>query len=150
MRNPRPCVCGHGAEWHRGAIPGSHCRLGVGGVDCNFCPAYRPARRSEPLRARTCGLSPYDCVLRHLDHADHLRPRRPTFTTTWPREPGPPSVKVIVRDEAGQVVAVCYGTTEGVTLPSDLASGERYTLQPIFQSAPEVSSSVPIHLRVAE
>jgi hypothetical protein len=52
MRNPRPCVCGHGPEWHRGAIPSSHCRLGVGGADCNFCPAYRPARRTEPLRAR--------------------------------------------------------------------------------------------------
>jgi hypothetical protein len=52
MRNPRPCVCGHGPEWHRGAIPGSHCRLGVSGADCNFCPAYRPAQRTEPLRAR--------------------------------------------------------------------------------------------------
>jgi hypothetical protein len=72
--------------------------------------------------------------LRHVDHADHVRPRRPTFTTTWPREPGPLPVKVIVRNEAEEVVAVCYGTTESVTLPSDLVLGQRYTLQPIIGS----------------
>jgi hypothetical protein len=100
------------------------------------CPTYRPAPRTERLRTRTCGLSPYDRVLRHLDHADHVRRRRPTFTTTWPREPGSPRLKVLVRNEAGDVVAVCHGTTEGVTLPSDLEPGRRYSLQPIFYVYP--------------
>jgi hypothetical protein len=121
-RNPRPCVCGFSLASHIVVARRRFCPWSMG------TQTYRPAPRTEPLRAR----------------------RRPTSTSTWPREPGPPPVKVIVRNESEEVVAVCYGTTEGVTLPSDLASGERYTLQPIFQSAPEVSSSVPVHLRVAE
>jgi hypothetical protein len=134
MRNPRPCVCGH--------PKGAHLFVRCLRDRCS-CSIYRPAPRTRTLRARTCGLSPYDCVLRHLDHADHVRPRRPTFTTTWPREPGSPRLKVLVRNEARDVVAVCYGTTEGVTLPSNLAPGQRYTLQPMFYVRP------PVRLRVA-
>jgi hypothetical protein len=89
------------------------------------CSIYLAVSRTEPLRARP----------------------RPTFTTTWPREPSSPRLKVLVRNEARDVVAVCYGTTEGVTLPSNLAPGQRYTLQPIFYVHP-ANESVPI--RVAE
>jgi hypothetical protein len=107
MRDPRPCVCGHAKDDHAGVCLG--CVEERGRL---LCMDYDGRERTEPLRA----------------------PRRPTFTTTWSKEPGPPPLKVIVRNEADQVVAVCYGTTEGVTLPSDLASGERYTLQPIIGS----------------
>jgi hypothetical protein len=94
-------------------------------TECHECYRYRPAPRTEPLRA----------------------PRRPTFTTTWPREPGSPRLKVLVKNEAREVVAVCYGTTEGVTLPV-LPPGQRYTLQPIFYVHP-ANESPPICLRVA-
>jgi hypothetical protein len=147
-KGPRPCVCGHGQTRHwpgrRGTATPRSCALCA--RDGTWCWLYRPAPRTEPLRARTCGLSTYDCVLRHLDHADHVRRRRPrpTFTTTWPREPGSPRFKVLVRNEARDVVAVCYGTTEGVTLPSNLPPGQRYTLHPILYVRP------PVRLRVAD
>jgi hypothetical protein len=45
-RNPRPCVCGHvrTGHWPWFQMP---C------TECHECYRYRPARRTEPLRAQT-------------------------------------------------------------------------------------------------
>jgi hypothetical protein len=51
-RNPRPCVCGHPGAEHGHQEASGPCWWGwppdTKGCDC---PAYRPARRTEPLRA---------------------------------------------------------------------------------------------------
>lgn len=50
MRNPRPCVCGHQEGWHyRAAVwPGGWSLNACSNCQCN---SYRPAPRTEPLRA---------------------------------------------------------------------------------------------------
>jgi hypothetical protein len=52
MRNPRPCACGHPGAEHGHQEASGPCWWGwspdAKGCDC---PAYRPAPRTEPLRA---------------------------------------------------------------------------------------------------
>jgi hypothetical protein len=54
-RNPRPCVCGHRRDDHRrphdGLLPCWYGQIDFIDFGCQ-CPNYRPARRTEPLRAR--------------------------------------------------------------------------------------------------
>jgi hypothetical protein len=55
MRNPRPCECGHRRDDHRrphdGLLPCWYGQVDFIDFGCQ-CPTYRPAPRTEPLRAR--------------------------------------------------------------------------------------------------
>jgi hypothetical protein len=81
-RNPRPCVCGHRRDDHRrphdGLLPCWYGQIDFIDFGCQ-CPAYRPARRTEPLRARRVqgriSASTFvdctsDIILRHVRQQD--------------------------------------------------------------------------------
>jgi hypothetical protein len=61
-RNPRPCVCGHvrTGHWPWFQMP---C------TECHECYRYRPAPRTEPLRARR---DPWAKALRAIDDGEDL------------------------------------------------------------------------------
>jgi hypothetical protein len=62
MRNPRPCVCGHSKARHHISSPSCT----VCWCERTRCPLYRPAPRTEPLRARRAkGKGPRPCVCGH-------------------------------------------------------------------------------------